>query len=266
MLTQDRRLANKTVVVTGVSSGIGKECAAGLKLAGAHVIGVDRNPCDGDIDRFVAVDLCEPGSISQCIEEIGGNIDALCNIAGLPPTAGRVPVLTANFLGLRHLTLGMIDNLNDDASIVNMASMAGISWSSAVDAVRTIIERADFDNIETVCDDLQISDARSYFLSKEALLVWTMQNRWTWRSRGVRMNCISPGPVDTPILQDFIASLGERAEDSMAIMDRPGTAQDIAPLLVFMCSDDSQWLRGANIPCDGGMSAHLLLKMADLDG
>ena len=80
------------------------------------------------------------------------------------------------------------------------------------------------------------------------------------------MNCISPGPVDTPILQDFIASLGERAEDSMAIMDRPGTAQDIAPLLVFMCSDDSQWLRGANIPCDGGMSAHLLLKMADLDG
>jgi len=258
-------LVGKTIVVTGASSGIGAECAIALQAAGAFVIGVDRHQCDSNLDRFVSVDLCEPASISRCIEEIGDNIDGLCNIAGLPPTAGRVPVLRANFVGLRALTLGMIERLNEGASIVNMASLAGMGWQGNIRSVRKFIERADFENIDAICNELDIAAARSYFLSKEALIVWTMQHRWTWREQRIRMNCISPGPVETPILQDFIATLGERAEEHMAVMDRPGTPKDIAPLLVFMCSDQSQWLRGANIPCDGGISAHLLLKMAGSD-
>jgi len=258
------RLTDKTIVLTGAASGIGAESAAALKSAGARVIGVDRNVCTENIDRFVQADLCEPDSITRCIEDIGSGIDGLCNIAGLPPTAGRVPVMKANVLGLRHLTLGMIDNLNDGASIVNMSSLAGIAWPHAVDTIRAVIERADFDNIESICDEFDVSDARSYFLAKEILIVWTMQNRWTWRDRGIRMNCISPGPVDTPILKDFIETLGERAEEDMAVMDRPGTPADIAPLVVFLCSDDSRWFRGVNVPCDGGMSSHLLLKMNGL--
>jgi NAD(P)-dependent dehydrogenase (short-subunit alcohol dehydrogenase family) len=258
-------LSGKTIVVTGASSGIGEECAAALQTAGAVVIGVDQNRCSDSLDRFVAIDLCEPISISLGIEEIGGNIDGLCNIAGLPPTAGRLPVLQANFIGLRSFTLGMIGHLNEGASIVNMASLAGLGWQAAINVVQDFIERADFENTRELCDELDIDDARSYFFSKEALIVWTMQNRWRWRERRIRMNCISPGPVDTPILPDFIATLGERAEEHMAVMDRPGTPLDIAPLLVFMCSDTSQWLRGANIPCDGGISAHLLLKMAGVD-
>lgn len=258
-------LSGKTIVVTGASSGIGAECADALRSAGAFIIGVDRNQCSDSLDRFVPVDLCEAESIAQCIEEIGGGIDGLCNIAGLPPTAGRVPVLQANFVGLRALTLGMTEHLNEGASIVNMASLAGLGWQGNFNVVREFIERADFDNIDEICKELDVEDARSYFLSKEALIVWTMQHRWSWRDRRIRMNCISPGPVDTPILQDFIASLGPRAEEHMAVMDRPGTPSDIAPLLVFMCSDTSQWLRGTNIPCDGGISAHLLLKMADVD-
>jgi len=261
----DPGLAGKTIVVTGAASGIGAECAIALQAAGAFVIGVDRRPCNTRLDRFVSADLCEPVSILRCIEEIGGNIDGLCNIAGLPPTAGRVSVLRANFVGLRALTQGMIERMNEGASIVNMASLAGLGWQGNINSVRKFVEQADFENLDDICNELAIAAARSYFLSKEALIVWTMQHRWTWRERRIRMNCISPGPVETPILQDFIATLGERAEEHMAVMDRPGMPNDIAPLLVFMCSDQSQWLRGANIPCDGGISAHLLLKMAGSD-
>ena len=95
-------------------------------------------------------------------------------------------------------------------------------------------------------------------------MVWTMQNRWTWRDRGIRMNTVSPGPVDTLILKDFIETLGERAQEDMKVMDRPGQPADIAPLVAFMLSDMSTWMRGTNIPIDGGMSSHILCGMYDL--
>ena len=70
-----------------------------------------------------------------------------------------------------------------------------------------------------------------------------MQNRWTWRDRGIRMNSVSPGPVDTPILPDFIETLGERAEEDMRVMDRPGCPSDIAPVVAFLLSDGAGWIR-----------------------
>jgi NAD(P)-dependent dehydrogenase (short-subunit alcohol dehydrogenase family) len=63
--------------------------------------------------------------------------------------------------------------------------------------------------------------------------------------------------VDTPILGDFLETLGERAEEDMRIMDRPGRPTDIAPVVTFLLSDGSVWLRGVNIACDGGMRAHI---------
>ena len=85
-----------------------------------------------------------------------------------------------------------------------------------------------------------------------------MQNRWTWRDRGIRMNAVSPGPVDTPILKDFIETLGARAEEDMKTMDRPGTPADIAPVVAFLLSDGSAWIRGSNVPVDGGMYSNVL--------
>ena len=117
-----------------------------------------------------------------------------------------------------------------------------------------------FDTVDKFIADHGISEqtGRSYFFSKEALIVWTLKNRWSWRDRGIRMNCVSPGPVETPILKDFIETLGERAEEDMKIMDRPGRPSDIAPVIAFLMSDESAWFRGANLTVDGGMSSHIL--------
>jgi len=252
------RFTYKTIVVTGAASGIGAETARLLKAGGARVIGLDRNEPVANVDEYIPVDLSRPESIDAALSQLPGSIDGLCNIAGVPPTAGRQLVLSVNLLGLIRLTEGLLPKFNQGASIVNVASLAGLGWPEALGACKTFLEEGDFDNIETFCEQHNIDDARSYFFGKEALIVWTMQNRWTWRDRGIRMNCVSPGPVDTPILQDFIETLGERAEEDMRVMDRPGTPQDIAPLVVFLSSDDSVWIRGTNIPCDGGMFSHVL--------
>lgn len=256
-------LNGKQIVVTGAASGIGAQTVRVLKNAGARVIGVDRNEA-ADVDRMVKADLGELSSLRQAAQSIGKGIDGLCNIAGLPPTRGRIAVLRVNFFGLREFTEAMIPNLNDGASIVHLASLAGIGWPQALPAVRACIGLRDFGGIGALCDAHQVDDARSYFLSKEALIVWTMQTRWMWRERGIRANAVSPGPVVTPILEDFLKTLGARAEEDMRVMDRPGQPADIAPVVAFLLSDASGWIRGTNIPCDGGMHAHVLLGMAGL--
>ena len=222
------RFSGKTIVVTGAASGIGAETARLLKEGGARVIGLDRNEPEANVDQFIRIDLSQSESIDGVLSQLPDAIDGLCNIAGVPPTAGRKLVLSVNLLGLIRLTEGMMNKFSHGASIVNVGSLAGLSWPESVVASKAIIQEGSFDNIETFCEQHNIDDARSYFFGKEALTVWTMQNRWTWRDRGIRMNCVSPGPVETPILQDFVATLGEKAEANRKLMDRAGTPQDIA--------------------------------------
>lgn len=255
---------NKKYVVTGCASGIGAKACELLKQRGAYVIGVDRNMTTDNVDEFFQVDLSDPGSIDQLVADLPAGTDGLLNIAGLPPTAGRVPVLQVNLLALKRLTEKYVDKLADNASIVNVASLAGIGWPDAIPSIKAAEELTDFDQVEAFCDAHDITDERSYFFTKEALVVWGMQNRWTWRDRGIRMNSVSPGPVDTPILKDFLETLGERAEEDMRVMDRPGTPDDIAPVILFLASDESAWIRGSNIPSDGGMSNYVHCSMYGL--
>ena len=218
----------QSYVITGVASGIGAETVNQLRSQGAKIIGVDRNPSD-NCDEFYQADLSNPDSIASLVKDLPSGTNGLANIAGVPPTAPAHVVLSVNLIGLRMLTDLLIPKLSDGASIVNLASLAGFGWSNAVDQVKAALA-LDFDSdIPEFCEsnDLTRPGGRSYFLSKEALIVWTMQNRWTWQDRGIRMNSVSPGPVDTPILADFIETLGERAAEDMRVMDRPGTPKNI---------------------------------------
>jgi len=254
----------KKIVVTGCSSGIGAKTCELLKQQGAIVIGVDRNTTSLNVDEFFQADLSDPKSIDALIAALPAGTDGLLNVAGLPPTSGAVSVVQVNLLGLKRLTLGYVDKLADGAAIVNVASLAALGWQDAIPAIKAVDKITNFEDTETFCNKHNIDDARSYFFTKEALVVWTMQNRWTWRNRGIRMNCVSPGPVETPILKDFLETLGERAAEDMKVMDRAGTPEDIAPVIIFLASGDSAWIRGTNIACDGGMFNHVQCAMNDL--
>jgi len=252
-------LSGKTIIVTGVASGIGKETAAELHHHGATVIGVDRNPAS-DLDAFFEADLADPDSIDRLIDELPTGADGLCNIAGVAPTQPAELVLKVNTLGLQRLTLGMVPKLADGASIVNLASMAGNGWRDHLDQIEEF-QSVGFDAVAEFVATHEIEGtARSYFLSKEVVVVWTMQNRWTWRDRNIRMNAVSPGPIETPILPDFIEMLGDRAQESLRSLERMGQPEDVAPVVAFLLSDEAAWFRGANLTPDGGMGAHLALK------
>jgi NAD(P)-dependent dehydrogenase (short-subunit alcohol dehydrogenase family) len=258
-------LNGKTIVVTGCASGIGKEVARVIKQGGGYVLGVDLTITHEYVDELYRVDLSNPDAIRELIQALPRGIDGLANVAGLPPTRPAAQVLAVNYIGLKALTLGLIPKMEDGASIVNVASLAGIGWPNVVSSILES-QHLDFEGIDAFVKTHDAGDAggRSYFFSKEALIAWTLQNRWTWRDRGIRMNCVSPGPVATPILQDFLETLGERAAQDAKIMDRPGTPEDIAPVVAFLLSDGSAWIRGTNIPVDGGMSSHIACESSGL--
>lgn len=250
-------LTGKTIIVTGVASGIGAETARRILAAGGRVVGVDRNPPNLALAAFHQVDLTDEAALEALIAKLRPlKADGLANIAGVPPTAPPDVVVTVNLVALKRLVLGLVDSLADGASIVNLASLAGLGWEQEVARIKAC-EGLTHAGVAAFCKAEGITAETSYFFTKQALVAWTAQNRWTWRDRGIRMNAVSPGPVATPILKDFLATLGERAEEDMRIMDRPGTAADIAPLVSFLLSDGSAWLRGTNIACDGGMRAHI---------
>ncbi|MBW3666978.1 MAG: SDR family NAD(P)-dependent oxidoreductase, partial [Actinobacteria bacterium] len=200
-------LAGKSVVVTGAASGIGREAARRLAEEGAEVIAVDIRPTG--FPRHYSADLSRPEQIDRLVDDLPAGIDGLCNVAGVAPSSPPWLVLAVNAKGLQRLTVGLVPKMSDDGSIVNVASSAGMGWADSVKQIRefdaTPFER---EHLERFASDHEMTEGgRSYSFSKEVVIAWTMRQRWAWRDRRIRMNAISPGPVDTPILPDFIATL-----------------------------------------------------------
>ncbi len=250
-------LANKTIVVTGCCSGIGADFAKLARLQGARVIGIDRNDPTLSLDGFVKADLGDTKSIDAAIAQLPERIDALANIAGVPGTAPSDAVARVNYLGLRHLTLGVLARMPAGAAIVNISSILGAQWPERLELHRELAATTSFADGAQWLRDHPVEQATCYQYFKEALIVWTLtQSQKIFLERGVRMNCVAPGPVFTPILGDFVAMLGaDRVQADAHRMKRPAFSDEVAPVIAFLCDDASRWVSGINLPVDGGLAS-----------
>jgi NAD(P)-dependent dehydrogenase (short-subunit alcohol dehydrogenase family) len=254
------KLQGKTIVVTGPSSGIGAETARLLRMEGARVIGVDRNDPTITLDGFVKADLSEQAAIDAAVKQLPERIDGLCNIAGVPGTAPADLVGRVNFLGLRHLTLRLAERMGEGGSVVNVSSILGAEWPQRLDLHRALAETPSFEAGLAWLAKRPVPQETCYQYFKEALIVWTItQSQPLFLGKGVRMNCVAPGPVFTPILGDFVSMLGqERVQKDAHRMKRPALADEIAPVIAFLCADESRWVSGINLPVDGGLASTYL--------
>jgi len=251
-------MTGKTIVVTGVASGIGAETAKFLKSQNYRVIGLDRLASDTPVDRFIEIDLNDPASISTATKQIDEPIHGLCNVAGLPPRDDWAAlILHVNFLGTRALCLQLLDKLASGASIVNVASRAGNAWAQNIEQVKQLMSLADDkqDDLLSFIKSNKIDPSRAYNLSKEAMIVWSMAQTEHLLSRGIRINTVSPGAVDTTILKDFKRAFGEKVTRNVKRAGRAGKPEEIAQLIAFLVSSNSRWINGSDIPADGGMGA-----------
>lgn len=250
-------LSGKTIVVTGASSGIGGEVVRLARVSGARVIGLDRNDPLITLDGFVKADLGDPASIDAAIAALPPKFDGLVNAAGVPGTAPAELVGRVNYLGLRHLTEGMVDRLNPGASIVNFASVLGGEWQQRLALHKALASVDDFAEGAAWLAANPVPQDTCYQYFKEALIVWTFARaQKLFLESDIRMNCVAPGPVFTPILGDFVTMLGEeRVANDAPRMKRPGFGDEIAPPVTFLLSDAARWINGINLPIDGGLAS-----------
>ena len=246
-------LQGKTIVVTGASSGIGGEVARLARFSGARVIGVDRNDPLITLDGFVKADLGDTASIDAAIAALPDSFDGLVNAAGVPGTADKDLVARVNYLGLRHLTEGVVGRLTPGASIVNFASVLGGEWQQRLALHKALATTTSFADGAAWLAANPVPQETCYQYFKEALIVWTYAKaQELFLKSDIRMNCVAPGPIWTPLIPSTMPEEKVKTFGENTPMKRPGQPVELASAYVMLADPMSSYVSGATIAVTGG--------------
>ncbi|MFE9168011.1 SDR family NAD(P)-dependent oxidoreductase [Streptomyces kebangsaanensis] len=144
-----------------------------------------------------------------------------------------------------------------------MGGPRGGFWERNLPAVRAFALAADAGAaLEAVAGDEDVT-GNSYRFSKECVRYLTEHLAAEYLPRGIRVTSVSPGPVATPILDDFKRDHGvAKVEGAGALLGRFGEPEDIARVVAFLLSDSAGWVNGADIRVDGGLTAYRTVREA----
>ena len=246
------RVAGKIVVVTGAARGQGRAVSEHLAAEGAAVWAADILDTEGTAVAaawsgagsltFSHLDVTSEDdwrALADRIAERDGRVDGLVNNAGIP-ARGRLPDVSPSewrqaidvnamgpLLGMQILHPLFVRG----SSIVNVVSVAGLSGHAAA----------------------------AYTASKWALRGLTRTAALEFGPAGIRVNAIFPGLIDTPLLDGASPAFRDAAVAETPL-GRIGTPDDISPLIVYLVSDESSYVTGAEIAVDGGLTAHVSHK------
>jgi meso-butanediol dehydrogenase/(S,S)-butanediol dehydrogenase/diacetyl reductase len=234
-----QRFRNKRVVVTGAAGGVGRVVANQLRAEGARVIATDVVPADDVVVCDLADDAARDAFVAEALTELGG-LDALCNVAGIQKFA-EIGTLTAS--GLRqHLDVNAVAPLLlaqgfADALVASGGNVVSVASISAV---------------------MGQPYNTQYCASKAALLLGMRSLAVELGSRGVRVNCVSPGGIDTPMIESAAHSLPASVDWQLIAKSQPVMPgfippSDIADAVLYLASDAAASVTGANLVVDRGV-------------
>lgn len=262
-MTSQTDYKNRHVVVTGCASGIGRATAALLVDMGAKVHGLDVKSCDLALDRFTMLDLADPESIENAVAEVGNGVQALFNCAGVPPTLPPLDVFKVNFAGTRMLAEGVASGMGRGSAIVNVSSNGGAGWASHLADLQQLVAAPSFTDALAWLQERPEAAQRAYSTSKEAMIVWTLVRSGSLIARGIRVNCTTPGAVQTPMLEEIERTTPAELIDTVAQpFGRRSSPEEQAWPLLFLNSDAAAYLNGVVLPVDGGFIAAQSLNPA----
>lgn len=250
--------AGKRVVVMGCYSGTGEAAAKILLDLGAEVHGADIRPSALPLASFTEVDLKSPESIKAGAAKIGGEVDCLFNISGLPQTHAGEDVISVNFFGTRLWTESWLLSIKAGGAIVSVSSLAGMAYLTRQALLQAFIAQTDFAAARADYLARAAEYGDPYTLSKEALNYWTQSIAPKLMERDIRINCTMPSPIDTPMLNDFRQVAGDAVLGAFAkAKGRFSTAEEQALALILLNSDAARFISGTCLPVDAGLSGGL---------
>jgi meso-butanediol dehydrogenase/(S,S)-butanediol dehydrogenase/diacetyl reductase len=240
------RLAGKTGLVTGAASGIGAACVQRFTDEGATVAGLDvQDQPDGSAATgWWVVDVRDEAAVERAVGEVVerlGRIDVLVNAAGVLGLGAADETdraewdrvlginLTGTWLVSKHVVRRMVAQRS--GSIVNLASIEGL---------------------------LGFSGQTAYNVSKGGVLLLTRNMATDFGLSGVRVNCLCPGLIDTPLTEILhdpgLAKVRERFVE-WHTLGRAGRPDEVAAAALFLASDDASFVHGEALTVDGGLTA-----------
>ena len=246
-----KSLSDKTALVTGASRGIGRAIAKRLATDGAHVF-VHYNSSSKEADELVAeierdggsaeavaANLEDSDAVNRLIQDVRarlGNrkLDVLVNNAGIleylslgePDVSALDRMLAVNVRAPYQLTSGLVGSLADDARVLFTSSIVA----------KTVV-----------------GGATAYALTKGAIDTLTRYLAAELGERGIRVNAIAPGAIETDMAAGFIGTdEGKSQVSAMQALKRIGQADDIARVASFLAGPDSGWVTGQVIDASGG--------------
>lgn len=249
----------KRVVVMGCFSGTGEAAARTLVALGAEVHGADIRPSPVEgLASFTQVDLKDAASIKAGVAAIGGEVDALFNISGLPQTFPGEDVVTVNFLGIRQWTENWLPHIRPGGAIVTVSSLGGMNYLARQPLLAEFMANPDIASGRAwfLANAERAGDP--YTLSKEAVNTWTQKSAPRLMERDIRINCTMPSPIDTPMLNDFRKIAGDAVLSAFArAKGRFSTPEEQALPLILLNSDAASFVSGVCLPVDAGLAGGL---------
>lgn len=246
---------NKVALITGGGSGIGQSICLRLALKGLKIIVVD---LDLKAAQETVQQIHDQGGIAKAYKlDIANNSDVKTIFANI---ILQQPIdILVNNAGIAHV--GNIEQTTEvDLDRLYNVNVKGVynCISASIEAMK-IQKSGVIINMASIASSVGITDRFAYSMSKGAVLTMTYSVARDYIDHGVRCNCISPGRVHTPFVDNFLDNnypdnrdeMFEKLSKSQPI-GRMGQPQEIAALVEYLCSDEASFITGSNFPIDGG--------------
>lgn len=242
-------LEGKTILITGASSGIGRQCAIDCSKMGATIVAVGRNQerlvetldlLEGNNNRQYVFDLTNLDEIKQLVSQIvteRGKLDGIICAAGIEKSAPMKLLKPVDYEEILKInTISSFELIRQATSIKTINTPASIVLISSITAV------------------IARTTTTAYSASKGALVSGARVMAAELSNRKIRVNCILPGTILTPLMQKFLSELSEEAYQNR-ISGFPlglGETTDVSNACIYLLSDASRWITGQNLVVDGG--------------
>ena len=244
-----KRLDGKFAIVTGAASGIGRACARRFVAEGARVLLTDRNVKDGEAaaaelgQKFVHLDVTDEAAWAAVMSSVQ-RLDVLVNAAGIGVVADIESATLAQYR--------LVNAVNSEGVFLGCRAAIGVMKLTGGSII----------NVSSVAGLVGDPNLPAYCASKGAvrMLTKSIALHCARKRYNIRVNSVHPSFIDTPMAEQMIEASGDRDKMRKRLIEaaplhRFGEASEVASLVLYLASDESQFTTGSELVIDGGLTA-----------